>query len=860
MQSPSASLSGLSSAQAVARLSAVGPNRIAQETPGARIREALRTFADPMALMLAAAVAVYFALGETTDAVVLLIALVPVLGVDVILEARSRRALKQLAMAVAPRARVIRDGAEIEIATDDIVPGDILLIVEGGMVHADGVLRTASHLSVDESQLTGEAEPSDKQSIEGDADISRAPGNCRVYAGSRVISGHGYAEIVATGDRSQFGNLARLVAEAEARPTPLQRKTARLARWLAGVAIVVSAGLFVLWIARGAAPASALLYSISLAMSAVSEEFLLVLTLFLSLGAWRLSRLGVLVRRLASVETLGATTVICLDKTGTLTAGEFGLAIHIPLNDSFSEDELLEAAALACEPDPADSMERAIVAHCASHKVDVGALHERWELVYDHPFELAGKHMSHVWRSRGGNDPRRDRIVVKGALEGVLEHCATSRAEIENVKTENERLAGNAMRVLAVAGRETKLGEPSLSGVRTEDERNLRLYGLLGFEDPMRPEVPSAVAECQAAGIRLKLITGDHALTAHAVCDAAGLAHQHDGIITGSELDVLPEAEFAEAVRRCAIFARVRPEQKFAIVDALERAGEIVAMTGDGINDAPALRRADIGVSMGRRATEIARSIADLVLLEDNFSAMAGTIREGRLIYSNLQRAFLYLVGFKAMLVVMALAAPLAGLPILLPPVCLVWLELIVHPVSAIAFEGEDTDQDVMRRPPRAPSEPILRRGPAFRAGLSGVLVAIAALVMYALRLNRGENYARGVAITVAIAGSLMLVWAAFAGERPWWRAAAPRTAKFWIVIATVAASLPLFMETPPIASILLIAPISPGDWAIAICAGMLAAGWNGFRCSAARKQPPPAPAIQADISRSLRKASFAKF
>jgi len=820
---------GLSAGEAATRLHTIGPNKITQEARGTRIIAGLRSAADPMALMLAAAAGVYYALGETIDAIVLLVALIPVIGVDVILEARSRSALKKLVAATAPRARVIRDGAEVEISTEALVPGDLMLVAEGGIVHADAVLLEASNLSVDESQLTGEAEPVDKHAIaDGDA-ISGAPEFSHVYAGSRVLAGHGYAEVTATGERSRFGNLARLVSDTAARPTPLQRKTARLAKVLIGVAIAMSAGLFALWLARGAQPATAFLYAISLAMSAVSEEFLLVMTLFLSLGAWRLARAGVLVRRLASVETLGATTVICLDKTGTLTAGEFTLTEHVPLMRPISEEALLEAAALACEPQPADAMERTIVAHCAEHQVDVGSIHSRWDLIRDYPFEMTGKHMSHVWRQRDSRASPRDRIVAKGALEGILEHCDIDSTSISRAKEENSRLAARGMRVLAVAGRETGPNEPPLPGSRRADERGWHLYGLLGFEDPIRPEVPGAVAECQAAGIRLKLITGDHALTAHAVCDSAGIAHKHDGIVTGDELDAMDRDAFASTVQRSEIFARVRPEQKFAIVDALERAGEIVAMTGDGINDTPALKRADIGVSMGRRATEAAREVAGIVLLENNFAALAATVREGRTIYSNLQRAFLYLTGFKTMLIAMTLVAPLCGLPILLLPVSLVWLELIVHPVSAIAFEGSSPAHDVMRRPPRPPNAPIVARGPALRAAASGLLVAAVALVMYAMRLVEGEDYARGVAMAVAIAGSITMAFAAFAGRGRWRRISIRSSAKFWLVLAFVALSLPIFMETPSIAKLLLIAQIAPRDWGIAIISGILAGGWSAI-------------------------------
>jgi P-type Ca2+ transporter type 2C len=816
--------SGLKSAEARARLREFGPNQLARESGLARLTEPLKTLADPMALMLAAAAIVYHAVGENLDAIVLMCAIVPVLAVDVILEARAREALKKLAQAVAPRATVVRDGAETEVASEAIVPGDLMLLDEGGVAHADGVARVAAHLAVDESQLTGEAEPVPKEAIAAAAGAAGAPEWSRVYAGSRVVAGYGWVEVTATGPRTRYGKIAQMVTGAETRLTPLQRKTAALVRRLAVGAVTAASWLFIIWRTRGADSAHALLFAISLAMSAVCEEFLLVLTMFLSLGAWRLSRLGVLVKRLASVETLGATTVICLDKTGTLTAGDFILTEHRPLAASVSEDELLEAAVLACEPDPADSMERRIVEHCADHRVDVPALLSQWKLIYDHPFDLAGKHMSHAWRSR--NDGR-DRIVAKGALEGVLEHCDVTAEERRQAEAVNQEMARRGMRVLAVAGRATAAGGQMLSGIRTEDERGLHLFGLLGFQDPMREQVPAAVAESQRAGIRLKLISGDHALTAHAIADASGLIHSNDGIITGPELTRLSASAFDAAVRRCSIFARVLPEQKFAIVDSLIRGGEVVAMTGDGINDAPAMRRADIAVSMGRRATEAARAVAGLVLLEDDFSAMVATVREGRQIYANIQRAFLYLIGFKVMLVAMALVAPLAGLPILLAPVSLVWLELIVHPVSALAFEGEAPSHDVMLEPPRDPEAPIVGRAPAIRAAISGLILAGAAVALFAGRLALGRDYARTVAMTVAIAGSLAMVFAQYASGIPGNELKLPRRLQFWAVIACAGLSLPIFIAIRPLATIMMIQPIGIRDVAIALAAALGAVVWR---------------------------------
>ena len=833
---------GLDKLEAARRLSQFGPNEFIRVRWWESVVRSLQTVADPMALMLAAAAAVYYALGERTDSYVLLAAIAPVLGVDVVLQARSRAALRELAGMVAPRARVIRNSLEVEIPTREIVPGDLLVLEQGDLVHADAIVRAGSNLIADESQLSGESEPVNKQPCAGAPDSDESS---LLYAGSRILEGNGIVEVTATGPNSRYGDLAHRTAEITRRATPLERKTVRIVTWMVGIAISVAAIVFGLRVLAGVPAGSAFLYAISLAMSAAGEEFLLVLTLFMSLGAYRLGRNGVLVRRLASVETLGATTVICLDKTGTLTVGEFVLKTHQPLDQHGSDAALLEAAALACEARPADTMEREILAHCAAHGVDTNALHAQWRLVHDYPFDMAGKHMSHVWSGvAGGATEGAGKIVAKGALEGILEHCELAPGEAAHAKLENARLASAGMRVLAVAARSGLARE--FTGLRLEDERGLHLFGLLGFLDPLRPSVPAAVAQCHRAGVKLKLITGDHGLTAHAIAEAAGIADSTSEIITGAQLDALSPAAFDRAVSGCTIFARTRPDQKYAIVEALRRAGEIVAMTGDGINDAPALRRADLGVAMGRRGTEIARSAADIVLLNDDFAALPITIREGRTLLESIRRAFLYLIGFKVMLVLVAFSAPILGLPLLLVPVTLVWLELIVHPVSALAFEGAVPHEAVMARPPIPPSAPLVDRISAIRAGISGTLLAAAALCLFALRMRAGANYARTVAMVVIVAGSLMLVIAEMAGTRPWSRLRPPHSVRFWCVILAVAASLPIFVSVRAIAALLMLHPIAPSDWSIALAAAAAAVGWraSGPPVGSQNRRSQPNPTI----------------
>jgi Ca2+-transporting ATPase len=794
---------GLTAAKAARLLAEGGPNTFERPDRWRRVRAVVEALADPMALMLLIAGLVYFAVGEITDAVILLVALIPVLGVDVVLAARSRRALAALSAAVAPTAHVVRDGETIQVAIETIVPGDALVVGEGEVVHADALVARDDNLIVDESHLTGESEPQHRRV--GD----------KVHAGSRVIGGRGVAVVTATGPRTELGRIATLVATAEAGSSPLQHAVRRLVRGLGIAALALAVLLFVLRLVAGSAPMAAFLSAISLAMAAIPEEFPLVLTLFLSLGAVRLARSGVLVRRLAAVEALGATTVICLDKTGTLTRGVFDLDEHRALRGA--DAELLGAATLACEPAPDDALELAIVAHAATHGVNAAELHARWQLVADHAFERVGKHMTHVWRDAAGW-----KVVMKGALEGVLEHCdaiAEERAAADRAMAE---MARSGLRVLAVAER-IGTGEPPRD--RDSAERGLRLLGLLGFRDPLRPEVPEAIAACRKAGIAIKVITGDHALTARTIAELAGIAV--DDVVTGAELDALPAGERAQRIRWASVLARVRPEQKYEIVDELLRAGEVVAMTGDGINDAPALRRASIGVSMGRGATEVAREAAGLVLLDSNFAALVRTIGEGRRIYANLQRAFLFLVAFHLPIIGLAIAAPALGLPLLLLPVHLVWLELIIHPVAALVFEAEPAPAGMMEQPPRPPRGQILPRRLLARSLASGTIVTLSALAVYVLELDRGVEVARGAALTVVIAGGLALAWAERALDLPWRELRVPRTARFWVVMTLAAFTLPLALLVPPLGEVLQVGPGRPETSILALVLAVVSVAWR---------------------------------
>ena len=813
-------LNGLSSIDARRLLGEVGPNRWVKQDRFARVREVVSLLLDPMAVMLIIAAVVYLLLGETRDAVVLALALIPVLGVDVVLEARSRAALEKLARAAAPFADVVRDRHVVSVPLEDVVPGDLLVLREGHVIAADGVVRWAANVAIDESSLTGESEPQSKR--EWPSTPGKAPPDARFFAGSQVVAGHGFGQVATTGAATQYGGIAALVSRTASSASPLQQKAGVLVRRLSVVAVMVAVALFGLSLARSEPWTRALLGAVSLAMAAIPEEFPIVLTLFLSAGAWRLASRGMLVRRLASVETLGATTVICTDKTGTLTRGEFQMTEHLVLEPGLSDHDFLEAAVLACERHPTDAMERAIGAYAETRGVSTTNLEGRWVLVRDYDFDAVGKHMSHVWHALDGDETYM--VAAKGAVEGILAHSRCDESERRAVLAANGQMAAQGLRVLALAGRRMN----QLGAGRDEDERDLTVYGLLGFQDPLRPEVPRAVAECQHAGIRITMITGDHALTAHAVAEIAGILHEDDLIVTGDELTALSDVQRVARIRRAAIFARISPEQKFLIVDGLKSAGAIVAMTGDGVNDAPALRRADIGIAMGQRGTDVARATADLVLLDDNFASIVATVREGRHIFQNIQRAFLYLIAFHIPIVVLAIAAPLIGMPLILLPIHLVWLELIVHPVSAIVFRAEPAAADIMSRPPRDPAASLLPRAAVIPSAVSGAVLAVTSFAMYWwLWPSLGEAQARALSLIVLIAGYQTLVFAerlalpTLAVER------IPRTLVFWTVWAASAVSLLLIIYVPAAAGMFRVEPPSGAHAAVAVLLGVLAVGWR---------------------------------
>lgn len=793
---PEAPPRGLTSSDALRRLRETGPNQLVPaRKSNSLLSWIMRLIADPMVILLVIAGGTYFALGDRFDGIVVLVALAPIFLVGAILEYRSDRALERLSDIAPPRATVMRDGKEQTVPAATIVPEDLLVLREGDVVAADAQVSEATRLLVDEAPLTGESLP-----VEKDAGQP-------VLAGTIVRSGRATALVMETGARTEYGRIGKALARMQVRVTPIERSIRRLVVQV-GIGVLFICGI-VIGIQRyqGDAWAVAVIAGVSLAMAAIPEELPMVYTLYLALGAWRLAKDNALVRRLSSVETLGSTTVICVDKTGTLTYGRLAVESVYAVPGK-TRDDVLAAAAWASAPASNDPLDAAIL-HAA------GSVREHGELLAEIPFDP--KHAYAAAIVRNGAAPH---AYVKGAYEALVTRGAANNAT--DASEFLHQAAGRGARVIAVAE-----GMPETADRAGAEGVPLELVGLVALADPVREIVRDAVLRCRTAGIRFVMITGDHPATARAIAAEAGL-DTHE-IVTGEELLQWDERELSARIAHVDVFARVRPEEKYRIVNALHANGDVVAMTGDGTNDALALREADIGVAMGRSGTEVARAAADLVLLDDNVDTIVRAVADGRRIFHNLRHAFSYLNAFHAPLLLSALVLPILGAPILLMPIHLIWLEIIVHPTSALVFENDPPEKGLMSEPPRPPNEGLMRRADWRRALLLGVTLAGAVIALYLLLMQHGyaQNAARSAALIALLCGQTLLVFVERAGSRPLWSASLSGNAAALPVTLLTVATLGLAIGYAPLARVLHLAAIPLEVAGIAFAAGCLAVLWT---------------------------------
>jgi P-type Ca2+ transporter type 2C len=784
---------GLAAAEVKLRLAADGPNTLPEAGRRGTLAIGLEVLREPMFLLLVACAGIYLLLGDVREALVLSSFIVVVISITIVQERRAERALEALRDLSSPRALVVRDGVEARIAGAEVVRGDLLVLSEGDRVPADAQLVSANGLMLDESLLSGESLPVEKRDGE-------------VFSGTLVVNGQGRAQVTATGARTEIGRIGSALATLPTEKTTLERETARIVRFVAALAIALSVLLAVFFVATRGEWLAGILAGLTLAMAILPEEFPVVLVVFLALGAWRIAQRGVLTRRMPAIEMLGAATVLCVDKTGTLTENRMALA-EVRAAPGVPEEVLLEAAALACEIDPFDPMERAILAGAAP---GVAQMRRDWRLERDYPMTPEFPAVCHAWRSPQGER----RVAIKGAPETVRALCGVDSL----VLAEAANSAARGLRLLAVA-------EAGWDGSSCPDDPGayrFRWLGLIALADPLRASVPAAVAECRRAGIRVVMITGDYPGTALAIARQAGIATDA-GVLTGTQLAALDADGLSDAVRSACVFARVRPEQKLRLVTALKAAGEVVAMTGDGVNDAPALKAAHIGIAMGRRGTDVAREAAALVLTEDDFSSIVATVRLGRRIYENIRNAMRYLIAVHIPIAGMSFLPLAFGWPLFLYPVHVVFFEFVIDPACSIVFEAEESEEGAMRRPPRDPAEPLFSGAMLLGSLLLGaaVLAAAALVCWWAVASGRSEAEVRTLGFASIVFGNLALIFASRSRDRPVISTLRRRNpALWWIVLATLLA-LAAAVYFPPLTEIFRFAPLGYQDLLAALAAGV---------------------------------------
>jgi Ca2+-transporting ATPase len=824
----SRALGGLSSVEAEARLRREGPNEIASAKRRNPLSLAYQILREPMILLLIACGAIYVGLGDRRDAAILLGSVFVVVGITFFQNQRTERALEALRDLSSPRARVIRDGEQRRIAGREVVRGDLLIVSEGDRVAADGELLWLSNLLVDESLLTGESVPVSKRAT-AETDTGPAVPTARVFSGTLVVSGQGLSRVTATGANTEIGKIGKSLRTIATEETPLQRETGRIVRRLAAVGLVVCALIVFLYGRSRGSFLEGLLAGLAVVMSILPEEFPVVLTVFLALGAWRISRNRVLTRRIPAIEALGAATVLCVDKTGTLTLNRMAVTRAVAGDqildasglETLPEEfhELVEFAILASQQTPFDPTEQAIREFGLRTLARTEHLHHDWELLKEYPLSPTLLAVSHAWKARERDDFV---IAAKGAPEAIADLCHLGPEDLRRLSARVEELASEGLRVLGVA--KARFHPAALPSISHDFE--FELVGLVGLEDPLRPLVPAAIAECGAAGIRVVMITGDYPVTAARIAREIGLSGGQ--LMTGAELDALDGRALDQRIGSVSVFARVVPEQKLRIVRALKAQGEVVAMTGDGVNDAPALKAAHIGIAMGGRGTDVAREAAALVLLDDDFSSIVQAIRLGRRIFDNLKKAMAYLVAVHVPIAGMALLPVLFGWPLLLLPVQIVFLELIIDPASSIAFEAEPAEENVMRRSPRNPNEPILPRRTISLCLLQGAGVLALVLAVYAAGLARGGAVGapRGAAFAALIVGNLGLILTNRSLSTTIFGSFALRNPALWWVVGLAGATLAFVLAVPGLRDLFHFSEIRPADALLGIAAGVASIFW----------------------------------
>ena len=842
------SVSGLTGSEAERKLQQEGYNELPTTSKRGLFRIVVEVIHEPMFLLLVGGGLIYFILGDVTEGLMLMSFVVVIIGITVYQERKTERALEALRNLSSPRALVIRGGMQQRIPGREVVTGDMVILSEGDRVPADGILLMSNNVSVDESLLTGESVPVRKTTWKEGMQVERPGGDDQpsVYSGTLVVSGQGLVRVLATGVRTEMGKIGTVLQTVERGETRLKREIDRIVRIIALVGISLCAIIVVVYGLTRFNWLEGFLAGITLAMAILPEEFPVVLTIFLALGAWRISQRNVLTRQVPAIETLGSATVLCVDKTGTLTQNRMSVARFFAqgeicdFDSSGSRDvteschEVAEYAILACKKDPFDPMEKALLQLKDGDFGTTEHVHANWNLVQEYPLSPDLLAMSNVWRSPDGD---RYVIAAKGAPEAIADLCHFDAAAQQDLAVWINTMAADGLRVLGVA-RASFL----LSGLPDgQHDFPFEFVGLVGFADPVRPQVADAVSEAFAAGIRVIMITGDYPLTAQNIARQIGLADS-TRYITGNELDAMDEAELRKRIQSVNVFARVVPEQKLRIVNALKATGEVVAMTGDGVNDAPALKSADIGIAMGGRGTDVAREASSLVLLDDNFISIVAAVRLGRRIFDNLKKAMAYIFSIHVPIAGMSLIPVLFNMPLVLLPVHIVFLELVIDPACSVVFESEKEERNVMNRPPRKKDEGLFTRRTLVLCLLQGFVVLAVVLVVYWSALSRGldESEVRAVTFATIVVANLCLILT----NRSWsdtiiTSLRTPNRALAWVFAGTITCLL-LVLYVPLLQDLFQFGTISPADLLACILAGGISVLWfEGYKVLVRGKEAP---------------------
>ena len=844
---------GLSSGTAIERLKQDGPNELPSAQSRSLFAIAWGTIQDPIFLLLVGGGVIYWFLGDLQEAIILLGFVFFLMGISLYQEGKTEHAIAALRDLSSPRALVIRDGQRQRITGRDVVRGDVCLLAEGDRVPADAIVLSCTNLSTDESLLTGESLPVRKIAALGNVEMARPGGDALpfVYSGTLVVQGQGMIQVQAIGTQTEMGKIGNALQSVKPESTPLQREMNRLVSRLFGIALSLCVAIVIVYGFTTGDWLKGILAGITLAMAILPNEFPVVVTIFLALGAWRISQNHVLARRVAAVETVGAATVLCVDKTGTLTLNQmavqqlcsydssedsqvYDLALYSQKPLPESVHELVEFCILASQRDPFDPMEKAFKQLGDHHLAGTEHLHHDLKLLREYPLSPDLLAMSHVWQSA---DTKQYEIASKGAPEAIADLCHFTPEQQHTLATQVSAMAAKGLRVLGVA-RVAPFNappaflppHPSIDPKHLPDKQHdfpFQFLGLVGLSDPVRPTVAAAIQECYTAGIRVVMITGDYPVTAQAIARQIGLT-QSGEILTGTQLDQMSDAELDQHIQNTNIFARAVPEQKLRIVNALKNKGEVVAMTGDGVNDAPALKAAQIGIAMGQRGTDVARESAALVLLDDDFSSIVQAVKLGRRIFDNLRKAMAYLVAIHIPIAGMSLIPVLFKLPLVLLPIHVAFLHLIIDPACSIVLEAEPAEATAMQRPPRNPQEPLFGRktvGLAMLQGM-GILAIVLTIFVVALARGQGELDARALTFTTLILANLGLILSEGSTSRLNLNILRSPNPALWWVLGGGLFFLAIVLYVPIVRNLFSFSFLHPIDLAICLLGGAISLLW----------------------------------